>query len=120
MQLFANLPDDMINHVFEYDERYVIRVGKIIRRISKTDERYELLKMIPTKSEIIDRDTQTYYVFTHTSIIKPYERMDRVYEDKDYCICYIINNNTRSYDVETIGYDEKGNSYPVDIVSGEI
>ena len=44
--LFRNLPNDIINHILLYDERFIMRKGNIVSIIPKTDYRYNLLKFI--------------------------------------------------------------------------
>jgi hypothetical protein len=44
-----NLPLDVVKHILEFDERFVIRTGKIMKRICKDDYRKQLLLEIPPK-----------------------------------------------------------------------
>ena len=46
-----NLPFDIIKSILTYDNRFVIRKGKIIliKKIEKNDERYNLLLKMPEK-----------------------------------------------------------------------
>ena len=41
--IFCNLPDDIINNILLYDERFIVRKGVVISIIPKTDNRYKLL-----------------------------------------------------------------------------
>lgn len=43
------LPLDVVKKILEYDERFVIRTGKIMKRICKNDYRKKLLLEIPPK-----------------------------------------------------------------------
>lgn len=43
------LPLDIVKHILEFDERFVIRTGKIMNRIDKHDYRKQLLLEIPPK-----------------------------------------------------------------------
>ena len=46
-----NLPLEIVKHILQYDERFVIRYGKIIQinKIKKDDERYNILLKLPKK-----------------------------------------------------------------------
>jgi hypothetical protein len=47
--IFRNLPDDIINYILLYDEHFIMRKGKMISIIPKTDHRYILLNFITLK-----------------------------------------------------------------------
>jgi len=49
MDLFENLPMDLVKQCLSYDRRFVIRRGCIyqINKIPKTDKRYAILEKIP-------------------------------------------------------------------------
>jgi hypothetical protein len=44
--IFCNLSRDIINYILLYDEHFIMRKGKIISIIPKTDDRYRLLNSI--------------------------------------------------------------------------
>jgi hypothetical protein len=44
--IFSKLPDDLINKILLYNEHFIMRKGNITSIISKSDYRYNLLKLI--------------------------------------------------------------------------
>jgi len=57
--IFHKLPQDIIYHILLYDERFSMRKGKIISIISKTDDRYNLIKRtISKKIDIVRRSNK--------------------------------------------------------------
>jgi hypothetical protein len=58
--IFSKLPMDIIKYIFLFDEHFIIRKGKIISIIPKSDYRYNLLKYITFQECIIE----DFYDFT--------------------------------------------------------
>ena len=52
--IFSKLPIDIIKYIFLFDEHFIIRKGKIIDIIPKSDYRYNLLKYITFQECIIE------------------------------------------------------------------
>ena len=53
--IFSKLPIDVIKYIFLFDEHFIIRKGKIISIIPKSDYRYALLKFITIQECIIEK-----------------------------------------------------------------
>jgi len=51
--IFYKLPFDIIKYILSYDEHFIIRKGKIISIIPKTDNRYKLLDFITLKLDSV-------------------------------------------------------------------
>ena len=58
--IFRNLPNDIINYILLYDDHFILRKGKIISIIPKTDERYKKLLSIPKKKNTYGCDISVY------------------------------------------------------------
>jgi hypothetical protein len=57
--IFHKLPQDMINYILLYNEHFSMRKGKIISIISKTDDRYNLIKRtVSKKIDIVRRSNK--------------------------------------------------------------
>lgn len=54
ISIFCNLPNDIINYILLYDDHFILRKGKIISIIPKTDERYKLLSFITFKLDYVE------------------------------------------------------------------
>ena len=52
--IFSNLPTDIIKYIFLFDDHFIIRKGKIISIIPKTDNRYNLLNYITLNKGYIE------------------------------------------------------------------
>ena len=52
--IFSKLPTDVIKYILLFDEHFIIRKGKIIDIIPKSDYRYQLLKFITFQECIIE------------------------------------------------------------------
>ena len=59
-----NLPLDIVKYLLPFDKRFVLRKGKLINinRISKQDERYEILSKIPMKEYYVEDDLTCVYL----------------------------------------------------------
>jgi hypothetical protein len=51
--IFRNLPDEIISSILLYDEHFIMRNGKIISIIPKSDYRYTLLNFITFKLDFV-------------------------------------------------------------------
>lgn len=49
LKKYKNLPNDMIFEILSFDDRFILRRGKLMNRIPKNDKRYKLLSKIPQK-----------------------------------------------------------------------
>ena len=97
-----NLPMDVVKIILSYDKRFVIRKGKIlqINRIQQTDERYELLCLIPEK----EYDTNSGLTYVYMTIT---DKKDYFLTYKDYQIqlqTFEYSNNT-VYGIDGYTYD---------------
>lgn len=65
--IFHKLPQDIISYILLYDEHFIIRKGKIISIIPKTDYRYNLIKRTVSKKidiiRISNKDNINGFVF---------------------------------------------------------
>jgi hypothetical protein len=58
--IFCKLPNDIKKYILLYDEHFIVRNGKIISIIPKTDYRYKLLNNITSTSYHIKKNDNTY------------------------------------------------------------
>ena len=73
--IFPNLPMDIINMILLYDEHFIMRKGKIISIIPKSDDRYNLLNFITLKLQSIDKlITYDRYNYHFTNLYNYEER----------------------------------------------
>jgi hypothetical protein len=70
MTIFQDLPMDMVFKILSYDDRFILRKGELIDRISKKDKRYEVLKTIPEKQ--VDPFDDVIYVYLFINGDKDY------------------------------------------------
>ena len=54
ISIFRSLPNDVINYILLYDDHFILRKGKIISIIPKTDKRYKLLSFITFKLDYVE------------------------------------------------------------------
>jgi hypothetical protein len=110
MDIFRNLPTEMLIHVLAFDGQIKYRNGKYMNQISKEDERYDILSTIPYKQESIDFQEHMQYDCGVLLNINTF---------KDYFIGYRILNDQwthqllHSYDVAVYYYND------LDIDDGE-
>jgi len=97
MEMYQNLPLEVLHKVLEYDGKIVHRRGKYIDRISSDDRRYRLLRKIPkpifvcmdrTIPLVILRDRK--HGNTHYILIKKPIAIENYREDG-----FLITNNIR-------------------------
>lgn len=63
---FVRLPDELIRHVFSYDDRFKHRNGQWMTQISKQDGRYSVLQTINRRIHTYERAPYTSYVVVET------------------------------------------------------
>jgi hypothetical protein len=73
--IFSKLPDDIIKYILLFDKHFILRRGKLITIIPKTDYRYNLLNYITFQRDYIeyfnvDNSTRYNYYFPN---LYPYE-----------------------------------------------
>ena len=96
--LFSYLPLDIIHHILSYNGVVKLRNGKYIGQISKSDQRYELLRKIPRNINRWGRDwfapnsMYKIYVNKHLTILIWIEHNTNQPEYN-----YRINNTLKSY-----------------------
>jgi hypothetical protein len=99
MELFSKLPEELIQKIIDYTDIVTFRNGKYMNRISKKDERFEMLEKIqrPIKMYICPQD--------YKLILKliDYKRDDTC----GYIMKYIIKKEYIHLTIEfvTINYD---------------
>ena len=57
ISVFNQLPDELIRHVFSYDDRFKHRNGMWMTQISKQDARYSVLRTINRRIRIEDKSS---------------------------------------------------------------
>jgi hypothetical protein len=95
--IFSYLPTDIIKYILLFDEHFIMRTGKIMSIISKTDNRYNLLKYITLKKDYIENipniiSTKYAYYFSNL-----YNYEGRMITNSDLIQVYIteVNNIIR-------------------------
>jgi len=99
MEIFAKLPDVLINKILDYSDLIVYRNGKYLNRILKTDRRYKTLSKIPRPIETKPNEYS----------LKLINR--KKYEPRGYILNYIfskkyIHIKIRFVTVNFDGYDD--------------
>ena len=92
LKKYKNLPNDMIFEILSFDDRFILRRGKLMNRIPKNDKRYNLLSKIPQKN---------YNSYNNTNYVTIY-----INEKKDYFIHYNGNSNIPIIYIDIIGYED--------------
>lgn len=63
MEVFKYLPFDLVKQCLEFDNRFAVRAGKIMQRISRDDPRFVMLE----KKPMIECRKEAYNYNVHTS-----------------------------------------------------
>jgi hypothetical protein len=81
----TTIPIEIVYEILSYDERFAIRSGKLMNRISKNDKRYRILKKIPLKNYSLWHSG--YFVCLYISKTKKY--MFLVNDNNNFCNLYL-------------------------------
>ena len=95
--IFRNLPIDIIHNILLYDEHFIMRKGKIVSIIQKTDYRYNLLSFITLKLKSIDTFiTHVRYNYHFTNL---YKYKGRHVDNSDLMQVVIKQNKNIKYSI---------------------
>lgn len=117
IERFKYLPDEIIHIIINYTNVVVYRHGKFINRLSKNDERYNLVNNIPRPIfsghykvllRLTDIDYKGYFIIYDFSekiskvnirfFSREYDGFDKYYEIKSNCN-YVINDYNKWYKI---------------------
>ena len=84
------LPSDMILKILSFDNRFVIRNGKVMNRILNIDFKYKILKNIPPKIN---------YFYNQETVVNLYIKLEATNLHKAYEI-----DNSRNVSIVHISY----------------
>jgi hypothetical protein len=101
--IFKDLPQDIISHILLYNNSIKYRNGKYMNQISKTDERYKLLKRIkPIKKNKLVSNCYEIFICGHVydNIIYKDTCTSLNVEVLNDCVIYVF-----SYDYEADHYN---------------
>jgi len=82
-KLWNQIPNDIIQNILVYDDRFKFRSGKWMTQLSKNDERYKILKTIPKKYNYCISSNNEFGAYRETYVIFP---------NKKYLLCRIEND----------------------------
>jgi len=95
--IFRNLPIDIIHNILLYDEHFIMRKGKIVSIIPKTDYRYNLLSFITLKLKSIENlFTYVRYNYHFTNL---YNYKGRHVDNSDLMQVVIKQNKNIKYSI---------------------
>ena len=91
MKSYENLPDDIIQHILQYDNHFIVKNGKIkdVTKLKINDERYEILENVFRKTSIQEKVYDDYE--NESSYIIRFS----LSENKNYSIIYDSLNDLR-------------------------
>jgi len=91
MKSYQNLPDDVIQHILQYDNRFIVKYGKIknITKLKMNDKRYGILENIFRQTSIQEKVYEDYE--NEGSYIVSFS----LSENKNYSIVYDSLNDSR-------------------------
>ena len=91
MKSNENLPDDIIQHILQYDNHFIVKNGKIkdVTKLKINDERYEILENVFRKTSIQEKVYDDYE--NESSYIIRFS----LSENKNYSIIYDSLNDLR-------------------------
>ena len=115
MNIYSQLPDELIHKIINYTNVITYRYGKYINKISKNDERYKLLDKIPRPIKVgnkkvlvklmnyshyelygyfIEYIFEDYIKVTIKFMVRTTDGFDRIFVEKSNVkLVYDINNN---------------------------
>ena len=91
MKSYDNLPDDIIQHILQYDNHFIVKHGKIkdVTKLKMNDVRYEILENVFRKTSIQEKVYDDYE--NESSYIIRFS----LSENKNYSIIYDSLNDSR-------------------------
>ena len=101
ISIYSQLPNELIRHVFSYDNRFKHRNGRWMTQISKQDDRYSVLHTINRRIHTYERASYTSYVVVGNLIITIFWGLysNSNWNKIDY---YYKFFNTNTYEIYTL------------------
>lgn len=99
--IFSKLPNDIINYILVFNERFIIRNGELVSIISKNDYRYKLLHYITIRLvNTVDRpNNKINLMFSLNNLCDIVERKEQYVDNDMIEVRMDLSNSVVKYNI---------------------
>jgi len=98
--IFSKLPNDIINYILVFNERFIIRNGELVSIISKNDYRYKLLHYITIRLvNTVNRHNNINLMFNLNNLCDIVERKEQYVDNDMIEVRMDLSNSVVKYNI---------------------
>ena len=98
--IFSKLPNDIINYILVFNERFIIRNGELVSIISKNDYRYKLLHYITIRLvNTVNRHNNINLMFSLNNLCDIVERKEQYVDNDMIEVRMDLSNSVVKYNI---------------------
>ena len=98
--IFSKLPNDIINYILVFNERFIIRNGELVSIISKNDYRYKLLHYTTIRLvNTVNRHNNINLMFSLNNLCDIVERKEQYVDNDMIEVRMDLSNSVVKYNI---------------------